>query len=120
MSLRRSSASSPTCSACSPAARRRGLNLAKISPEEIALNRKGPSSDPKATAAVHFAARVAETRGHVSDEDLVAIRKAGYSDAQVLEIVAMVVENVFTNFVNEVAKTDIDFPVVQANDLKAA
>ena len=48
------------------------------------------------------------------------IRKAGYSDAQVLEIVALVVENVFTNFVNEVAKTDIDFPVVQPNDLKAA
>jgi hypothetical protein len=56
----------------------------------------------------------------LSDEDLAAVRKAGYSDAQVLEVVALVVENVFTNFVNEVAKTDIDFPVVQANDLKAA
>ena len=108
------------CSYCLSAHTYLGLNLAKISPEEIALNRKGSSSDPKADAAVHFAAKVAERRGHVSDEDLVAVRKAGYSDAQVLEIVALVVENVFTNFVNEVAKTDIDFPVVQADDVKAA
>jgi uncharacterized peroxidase-related enzyme len=108
------------CSYCLSAHTYLGLNLAKISPEEIALNRKGSSSDPKADAAVRFAARVTELRGHVSDEDLAAVRKAGYSDAQVLEIVALVVENFFTNFVNEVAKTDIDFPVVQANDLKAA
>jgi uncharacterized peroxidase-related enzyme len=108
------------CSYCLSAHTYLGLNLAKISPEEIALNRKGSSSDPKADAAVRFAARVTEMRGHVSEEDLAAVRKAGYSDAQVLEIVALVVENFFTNFVNEVAKTDIDFPVVQANDLKAA
>ncbi|MFT5552187.1 MAG: putative peroxidase-related enzyme [Bradyrhizobium sp.] len=108
------------CDYCLSAHTYLGLNLAKISAEEIALNRKGTSGDPKADAAVRFAAKVAETRGHVGDEDIAAVRKAGYSDAQVLEIVALVVENVFTNFVNEVAKTDIDFPVVQANDLKAA
>jgi uncharacterized peroxidase-related enzyme len=108
------------CNYCLSAHTYLGLNFAKISPEEVALNRKGSSSDPKADAAVRFAATVAETRGHVSDNDLAAVRKAGYSDAQVLEIIALVVENVFTNFVNEVAKTDIDFPVVQANDLKAA
>ena len=108
------------CNYCLSAHTYLGLNLAKISPEEVTLNRKGSSSDPKAHAAVRFAATVAETRGHVSDNDLAAVRKAGYSDAQVLEIIALVVENVFTNFVNEVAKTDIDFPVVQANDLKAA
>jgi uncharacterized peroxidase-related enzyme len=107
------------CDYCLSAHTYLGLNLAKISPEEVALNRKGSSSDPKADSAVRFAAKVTETRGHVSDEDLVAVRKAGYSDAQVLEIVGLVVENVFTNFVNEVAKTDIDFPVVRANDLKA-
>ena len=108
------------CNYCLSAHTYLGLNFAKISPEEVALNRKGSSSDPKADAAVRFAATVAETRGHVGDDDLAAVRKAGYSDAQVLEIIALVVENVFTNFVNEVAKTDIDFPVVQANDLKAA
>jgi len=108
------------CNYCLSAHTYLGLNLAKISPEEIALNRQGSSGDPKANAAVHFAAKVAESRGHVGDEDIAAVRKAGYSDAELIEIVALVAENVFTNFINEVAKTDIDFPVVQANDLKAA
>jgi uncharacterized peroxidase-related enzyme len=109
------------CSYCLSAHTYLGLNLAKISPEEIALNRRGSSSDPKADAAVHFAAKVTEARGHVSDADLAGVRKAGYSEAQVLEIVGLVAENVFTNFVNEVAQTDVDFPVVVvASDLKAA
>jgi alkylhydroperoxidase family enzyme len=93
------------------------LNLAKLSPEEVALNRKGQSSDAKADAAVHFASRVASERGHVSDDDLKRVRDAGLTDAQLVEIVALVAENTFTNYLNEVATTEIDFPVV---DLKAA
>jgi uncharacterized peroxidase-related enzyme len=102
------------CDYCLSAHTYLGLNLAKIGPEEIALNRTGASSDPKADAAVRFAAKVAESRGRVSDADLTAVRAAGYTDAQVIEIVGVVVENVFTNFVNNVAQTDIDFPVVRA------
>jgi uncharacterized peroxidase-related enzyme len=107
------------CNYCLSAHTYLGLNVAKIGPDEIALNRKGASSDPKANAVVRFAAQVAEKRGHVSDEDLAAIRSAGYSDAQVLEIIGLVIENFFTNFVNEVARTEIDFPVVNAKDLAA-
>ncbi|MDR3507091.1 MAG: peroxidase-related enzyme [Caulobacteraceae bacterium] len=102
------------CDYCLSAHTYLGLNLAKLSPEEIALNRKGASSDPRADAAVRFAAKVAEQRGHVSDTDLGAVRLAGFTDAQIVEIVALVAENVFTNFLNEVAQTDIDFPVVSA------
>lgn len=91
-----------------------GLNLAKIRPEEIALNRKGASADAKANAAVSFAAKVAEARGHVSNADIAAVRAAGFSDAQIVEIVAVVAENTFTNYLNEVARTDIDFPVAPA------
>ena len=78
-------------------------------PEEIALNRKGRSGDRKADAAIHFAAKVAETRGQVGDPTSAAMRTAVYTDAQIVEIVGLVVENVFTNFVNKVADTDIDF-----------
>jgi alkylhydroperoxidase family enzyme len=53
-------------------------------------------------------------RGHVSDEALRAVRTAGYSDAQIIEIVQHVALNTWTNCVNNVAKTDIDFPVVAA------
>jgi alkylhydroperoxidase family enzyme len=66
----------------------------------------------KASAAVRFAAKVAERRGNVSDEDIAAVKAAGYSEAQIVEIVGLVAENVLTNFLNNVAKTDIDFPVV--------
>jgi alkylhydroperoxidase family enzyme len=52
----------------------------------------------------------------VTDDDLALVRAAGFTDAQVVEIVGVVAENVFTNFVNNVAETDIDFPVVRAAD----
>jgi len=100
------------CGYCLSAHTYLGLNLAKIGPEEIALNRKGASSDPKADVAVRFAAKVARGRGHASDADIKAVRDAGFDESQIVEIVALVALNCFTNFLNEVAKTDIDFPVV--------
>ncbi len=105
------------CDYCLSAHTYLGLNLARISPEEVALNRHGSSGDPKAAAAVKFAVQVAESRGGVSDADLAAVREAGFTDAQIVEIVGIVAENVFTNFINRVADTDIDFPIVRAADV---
>ncbi|WP_421737576.1 carboxymuconolactone decarboxylase family protein [Caulobacter sp.] len=104
------------CDYCLSAHTYLGLNLAKIDAAEIALNRQGGSSDPKANAAVHFARLVVDTRGKVSDMDLAAVKTAGFSDAQIIEIVSVAVENVLTNFLNNVAETEIDFPVVRAAD----
>jgi alkylhydroperoxidase family enzyme len=59
---------------------------------------------------------VVETRGQVSDADVASIRLAGYSDAEVVEIVLHVALNTLTNYVNEVAETTIDFPAVKARD----
>lgn len=103
------------CDYCLSAHNYLGLNLAKISPEEIALNRKGASGDAKADAAVRFAAKVAQTRGKVGAEDLAAVRKAGYSDAQIIDVIAAVGENFLTNLFNNVAQTEIDFPVIWAD-----
>ena len=102
------------CDYCLSAHTYLGLNLAKIDDAEIALNRAGHSGDAKADAAVVFARKVLEARGHVSDADVAAVRLAGFSEAQVIEIVASVAVNVLTNYINNVAETDIDFPVVQA------
>lgn len=102
------------CDYCLSAHTYLASNLAKLSPEEIALNRKGGSSDPRADAAVRFGAKVAQHRGHVSDADISAVKLAGFTEAQIVEIIAIVAENSFTNYLNEVAKTDIDFPVVNA------
>ena len=99
------------CDYCLSAHTYLGLNLARLSAEEIALNRNGASSDAKADAAVRFGAKVAQTRGKIAAADLDAVRQAGFTDAQVIEIVAIVAENFLTNLINNVADTDIDFPV---------
>jgi uncharacterized peroxidase-related enzyme len=100
------------CSYCLSAHTYLGKNLAKLDDAEIAANRSGASNDPKADAAVKFAAKVARERGHVSEDDLRAVKMAGYTDAQAIEIVLHVALNTWTNYINEVAKTDVDFPVV--------
>src|SRR3546814_10387027 len=89
-----------------------GKNLAKLDDAEIAANRSGTSNDQKATAAVRFAAKVAHARGHISDDDVQAVRMAGYSDEQIVEIVQHVALNTWTNYIKEVAGTEVDFPVV--------
>jgi uncharacterized peroxidase-related enzyme len=104
------------CDYCLSAHSYLGLNLAKITPAEVALNRKGESGDAKADAAVRFAVKAVRERGHVSDADIKAVRDAGFSDGQIVEIIAIVTENIFTNLINVVADTDIDFPIVRAGD----
>ncbi len=104
------------CDYCLSAHTYLGLNLAKIDASEIVLNRRGASSDAKANAALAFARKVAETHGSAVEVELEAVRAAGYTDAQIVEIVAVVAENIFTNMINIVAGTDIDFPVVRTNE----
>jgi alkylhydroperoxidase family enzyme len=80
---------------------------------EILAARKGDSTDAKTDAALKFARLVIINRGEVSDADLQALKGAGFSDGEVSEIVANVALNIFTNYFNEIARTDIDFPKVQ-------
>jgi uncharacterized peroxidase-related enzyme len=98
------------CDYCLSAHTYLGLNLAGLSAEEVALNRRGGASDPKAAAIVRFAKHVTEDRGEVSDPEFAAVRAAGVSDAEIVEIVSVVAENFLTNLLNKVAKTPIDFP----------
>lgn len=100
------------CSYCASAHTYLGRNLAKLDDAEMDANRNGASNDSKADAAVRFAAKVSRDRGHVSEADVLAVKTAGYDDAQVIEIVMHVALNTWTNLINEVAQTDIDFPVI--------
>ena len=81
--------------------------------EEIALAREGRSNDPRREAATRFAKRVTETRGEVTDADLAAVCEAGFTDPQIVEIVALSAQFLLTNFINNVADIDIDFPVAE-------
>ena len=100
------------CGYCLAAHTYLGKNVAKLSDAEIAANRDGRSTDAKADAAVRFAAQVVKARGHVGDSDVAAVRAAGFGDAEIIEIVLHVALNTLTNYVNEVARTDVDFPAV--------
>ncbi|WP_158672010.1 carboxymuconolactone decarboxylase family protein [Bradyrhizobium guangdongense] len=102
------------CGYCLSAHTYLAKNVAKLDDVEITASRNGASNEPKADAAVRFAVKVVESRGHVTDGDLAAVRAAGYDDAEVIEIVLHVALNTLTNYVNEVARTEVDFPVVQA------
>lgn len=99
------------CDYCLSAHSYLGKNVAKLDDAEILANRRGHSNDPKANAAVVFAAAVTKARGHVTDADVAAVRLAGYSDADIVEIVQHVALNSWTNYLNSVAGTVIDFPV---------
>jgi len=100
------------CDYCLSAHTYLGKNMLHLDDAELTANRDASSADPKAQAALRFAAQVVRARGHVSDAELQAVQAAGFNQAQVLEIVMHTVLNTLTNYVNTVAKTDIDFPVV--------
>jgi len=100
------------CSYCLSAHTYIGKHLAHLDDAEIAANREGWSNDAKADAAVRFAVQVAREKGSVSEAELDKVKAAGYDDGQVIEIILHVALNVFTNYVNEALKTDVDFPVV--------
>ena len=104
------------CDYCLSAHSYLGLNLAKLDAEEIALNRQGRSGDAKADAAVRLAVKLVRERGQVAEADIAAVRAAGLDDGQIVEIIAVTAENIFTNLLNLVAATEIDFPVVHARD----
>lgn len=87
---------------------------AGLAAAEMADNLRGRSGNAKTQAALDFAAAIVSERGRVSDAHLAAVRSAGYTDADIVEIVAVVAANIFTNYFNHIAGTVIDFPVVKS------
>lgn len=82
---------------------------AGLSADAIADARRGTAADGPGVL-LRFARAVLDNRGKVSDDDLTAVRAAGYGDTEIAEVVAHVALNVLTNFLNNVAHTPIDFP----------
>lgn len=103
------------CDYCMSAHSYLGRNVAKLDEAEMSANRNGGSNDAKAAPAVQFAAKVARERGRVSDDDLRVVKEAGYTDAQIVEIVVHIALSVLTNYANVVTNTEIDFPVVRTH-----
>ncbi len=83
-----------------------------VSAANLASARSGHSDDPKAQAAISLALDIVRTKGRVSDATLAAARVSGLGDGEIVEVVGHVALNIFTNYLNNLAGTDVDFPVV--------
>lgn len=85
---------------------------AGASAAEMAAAQAGESADPATNAALRFALKLVEQRGQVGDADVQALRTAGFSDEALVEILAHVALNLFTNYVNVAFAVPVDFPAV--------
>ncbi|MEQ1802856.1 MAG: peroxidase-related enzyme [Gammaproteobacteria bacterium] len=81
--------------------------------QEMLENRAGRSSDAKAGAALVFARALVEHTGQVSKAEFDAVRGAGHSDAEIVEIITHVALNIFTNLLGKSTQVDIDFPRIE-------
>lgn len=101
------------CSYCLSAHTAIGGSLG-LAPEALARARRALGDDPRTAALLTLAVAVNAERGRVSDATLAAARAAGITDDQIVEVVAHVALNTFTNYLNNLARTAIDFPVVES------
>ena len=95
--------------------------MAGLSDTQIQDARRAESVDAKDEALVKLSVKMVEQRGHVSESDLAEFRNQGFEDEHLAELVANVALNIFTNYFNHLAETEVDFPaapplVVSANN----
>jgi len=86
---------------------------AGLSNDEMALNRQGRSGDAKAAAVVAFARALNDNLGEVTSAEFDAARQAGISDGEIVEVIATVALNIFTNVLGKATRVEIDFPKVE-------
>ncbi len=85
---------------------------AGASSAEMSAAQAGESADPATAAALRFAVKLVEQRGQLVDGDIASLRAAGFDDGQIVEILAHVALNQFTNYVNVAFAVPVDFPGV--------
>lgn len=88
---------------------------AGLDTQEMLANRVGRSSDSKAEAALAFAHALVEHAGQVSKAEFDAVRAAGHSDGEIIEIITHVAMNIFTNLLGKATQIEIDFPQIELN-----
>lgn len=87
---------------------------AGLSQEETVRIRRGSAATPKLAALIQFVNTAIRPEGVIADADVTAIREAGYTDAQLAEIMLVIGQTVFTNLFNRLHQTDLDFPAAPA------
>ena len=92
---------------------------AGLTNDEMALNRRGSSGETRAAATVAFAKTLNDNLGEITTTEFDAARRAGLTDAEIVEVIAVVALNVFTNILGKATRVDIDFPKVALLDAPA-
>ena len=81
--------------------------------QEMADAQAGLSEDPRTAVILAFAIKMVKDRAQVSDADVAALRAAGLNDEVIVEIIAHVALNLFTNYLNVALNVPVDFPGVR-------
>jgi uncharacterized peroxidase-related enzyme len=97
------------CEYCVSAHTFRGRKIG-ISETELVSNRRGTSADPSVAAVLAFAAHVARSRGAVADRVIEDARSVGLVDEDLVEVMAHVALNTYSNILNHLAEPELDFP----------
>lgn len=84
-----------------------------LSKDEVRQAQSFESDDPKRATALRFAHDVIESRGKPSDESFEDVREAGYTDEQIMEMIANVAITQFSNYMNDSIQTEVDIPVTE-------
>ncbi|MCA1719312.1 MAG: hypothetical protein LC781_21645 [Actinobacteria bacterium] len=84
-----------------------------LSQDEVRLAQQFESEDEKRAAALRFAHDVIESRGHPSDDSFNEVREAGWTDEQIMEMIANVSLTQLSNYMNDSIQTEVDLPVVE-------
>lgn len=84
--------------------------MSGLTPEETVAARRGTGATAREDALLAFARRVVRTGGHGATTELARLRAAGVTDAEILDVLAIVALKTFTNAAAIVAQTEIDFP----------
>jgi len=106
-------ANANSCDYCNAAHSFIGEKLVHIDTNTIAQAREGVSADAKTQAALTFSRILVEKRGRVSEQDVDALKDAGYDEGAIAEIIAHVALNILTNYFNNAAGVAVDFPQVE-------
>lgn len=99
------------CSYCL-AAHTAAAGAYRVPAADIAAARTAHSSDPKTGAALRFAQLVVRSKGHVDAADIVAVRDAGWSDAEIVEIIGHTLATTLSNYLHHLSEVPVDFPAV--------
>lgn len=86
---------------------------AGVSGDDLSAAQSGDSADPRTAAVLRFALKLVNERGQVDAADVQALRDQGLNDEHIVEIVAHVALNLFTNYVNVALAVPVDFPGVK-------